>query len=94
MKNTFIKIGGLYAEYFFKNGEEKGYALIQYKSVVMILCSLYRFFMLDSIPSIESLPEVDKYKYFAFGKKYYYTRNKIIEASKAAYVLSLITASE
>lgn len=60
---------------------------------VKLLNELYDKFMLDGIPSIENLSTEEKTKYWDIAKKYHEDQETAIKASKAAYVLSLITSN-
>ena len=60
---------------------------------VKILNELYDKFMADGIAPIESISNEEKMKYWNIGKKYHPDQPSAIRASKAAYVLALITSN-
>jgi len=61
---------------------------------IKVLNELYDKFMKDGIPPIENLTPEEKTKYWNVAKKYHTDQVTAIKASKAAYILSLITSNE
>jgi len=95
----FDKLILYYASYFTELNEQNkdGYLLLTSTVAIMLLHELYNKFMKDGIEPIESLSKEQKEKFWIAAKKYCTEENKNkdrIKASKAAYVLSLITSSE
>jgi len=76
------------------NEKDSGYFIIQGVIAMQLLNELYNQFIRDAITPIEDLPEERKKKYWAIAKKYYQVKEHAIMASKAAYVLDLITENE
>lgn len=74
--------------------KDSGYFIIDGRVAMQLLNELYNQFMRDGIEPIESLPEERKKKYWMIAKKYYQEKEHAIMASKAAYVLDLITSNE
>lgn len=93
---TFDKLYLMFAESFHerKTKGEDCWLSIGLTVPCKLLFDLYGKFILDGIPSIESLNEDKKLFYFNIARKYYVNTKDIIQASKAAYVLSLITSNE
>ena len=60
---------------------------------VKVLNELYDKFMKDGIAPIESLTPEEKTKYWTIAKKYHTEQSMAIKASKAAYIISLITSN-
>lgn len=88
-----------YADTFNKTNEEgkDGYFVLCSTVCIMILSELYRNFIRDGIPTLESLPKEQKEKFWIKAKIYCTEENKNkdrIKASQAAYVLTLITSTE
>lgn len=70
-----------------------GYILISLSVPMNSLFGLYERLIKVDVPPIETLPEEEKLKYWNLAKKYHSSEEKAIQASKAAYMLSLITNS-
>jgi hypothetical protein len=68
-----------------------GYFIIKFCVPLKVLCSVYERLKNVDVPPIESLPVEQKTKYWNIGKKYYESQENAILASKAAYIISLIT---
>jgi len=83
-----------YVEYF---NEEKndGWRILCGKVNVSVLHELYLKFMKgNEVPPIENLELNKKQKYWDIAGKYYSEKEQRVRATKAAYVLSLITSNE
>lgn len=73
------------------------YYLLSSTVLIILLSELYRKFIRDGIPTLESLPKEQKEKFWIKAKRYCTEENKNkdrIKASQAAYVLTLITSTE
>lgn len=94
MKSFNETMGALYVDYYNKHGEQKTYDFVLGTKVALsVLNSLYDNFVKDGINELGSLPETTKQKYYAIGCKYFEDIGDRIKASKAVYVLELITAN-
>lgn len=95
MKSFNETMGALYVEYYNQHGEQKTYDFVLKTHVALsVLTTLYDNFIKDGIPELGTLPATIKQKYFDIGCKYFEEMGDRIKASKAVYVLSLITANE
>ena len=73
---------------------KSGYDLIKMSVPLTLMNDLYFKFMKDGgIEPIENLPKEKKQFYFDQSCKYYEFTEQRIKASKAAYVLDLITSN-
>lgn len=90
-EKLYIKFG----DYFNEIKENGGdcWCIINCAVAVSLLNELYIRFIKDGITPIESLTQEEKVKYWGIGKKYYPDQKQAVMGSKAAYVLSLITAN-
>lgn len=70
-----------------------GFILIGSTVCVHLLSDLYKTFLKDGVEPIENIPIEKKKKYWEASKKYWGTEPEAIKASKAAYVLALITST-
>ena len=70
-----------------------GYFLIAMSVPMEILFKLYEKLIKVDVAPIETLPEEEKLKYWNKARQYHSSEEKAIKASKAAYILSLITNS-
>lgn len=77
---------------YFTNEKNDGYRLLCSSVCVNMLNGLYLCFMKDGIEPLENLPQERKEKLWSHAIKYYPEKEKRIRASKAGYVLELITA--
>lgn len=86
----------LWVEIFYKLQSEgkDSYLMLCSTVLVKVLYERYLQFLKEDIPPIESLTPELKTKYWNAAKKYYQTEPEAIKASKACYVLDLITSSE
>ncbi len=73
---------------------QDGYALIRLKCPLYYLLQAYNEMIKSEIPPIESLSIEEKTKYWEIAKMYYPEKEKAIMASKAAYILSIITNTD
>ena len=82
-------------EMFFKREKDNkdAYLMIKSNVVLNIFYKLYNKLTLLDVPPIESLTSEEKTKYWDIAKRYYSDKDKAIKASKAAYILTLITNS-
>jgi hypothetical protein len=92
----FDKLVIFFAEYFLKLKSEGKDEWLIIKSTVAcgVLNETYRKFIFDGIPPIEKLTQEKKLFYYTLVCKYYEDTEQIIKASKAAYVLELITNND
>lgn len=83
----------LLADIFNKRVKENkdGFLIIKSSVAVKVLCSLYERLILVDVPCIESLTKEEKEKYWEIGKQFYELENDAIKASKATYMVALIT---
>lgn len=83
-----------FAEYFIKHGEEKTVSFVLKTNVgISVLNSLYLKFMIDGITPMEKIPQEKKEKYWSNACKFYEEIGDRLKASKANYVLELITST-
>lgn len=82
-------IAAIYA----KNFDRIGFSMLQYEVVVSVLYFLYPIFVKDGIDPIEAISQEKKLKYFSLSGIYFSETQKRVKASKAAYVLELITST-
>lgn len=85
-----------YANEFVSLNEQgkDGYLLLCSTVCVKLLSELYRKFISEGIEPIENLSKEKKLKYWNAAKKYWQTEPEAIKASKACYVLDLITSTD
>ena len=94
MKSFNENMGALYVEYYNQHGEQETYDFVLGTKVALsVLNSLYENFINDGIAELGKLPEQTKQKYWDIGCKYFEEMGDRIKASKAVYVLELITAN-
>lgn len=87
-------MAALYVDYYNQHGEQKTYDFVLCTKVALsVLNSLYDNFIIEGIDELGKLPEPTKQKYWDIGCKYFENMGDRIKASKAVYVLSLITAN-
>ncbi len=85
----------LYVDYYNKYGEEKTYDFVlRTKVALSVLNSLYDGFLKDGVPDLGTLPEDKKKKFWDVACKYFTELPDRLKASKAAYVISLITSND
>jgi len=84
-----------YANKFIELQEQgkDGYLLLSSTVCVQLLSDLYKNFLKDGVIPIESITQDKKEKYWQLAKKYWQTELEAIKASKAAYVLALISST-
>ncbi len=92
LESIIVIIGKGFLE-MIETGQD-GYALIRLKAPLYYLLQAYNEMIKSKIPAIESLSTEEKTKYWEIAKMYYPEKNKAIIASKAAYVLSVITNTD
>lgn len=85
----------MYVDYYNKHGEEKTLDFVLKTHVSLsVLSALYERFTKEGIADMTNLPQEKKEKFWKIACKYYEEMGDRLKASKAAYVLSLITSSE
>lgn len=95
MKSFNETMAVAYVDYFNKHGEEKTYDFVLKTGVALsVLCALYESFTKDGSADMANLSKNKKEKFWNVACKYYTELPERLKASKAAYVLSLITANE
>ena len=83
-----------YVEFYNQHGEQRTYDFVLKTHVSLsVLNALYDTFIKDGIPELGTLPEITKQKYWETGCRYFEDMGDRIKASKAVYVLQLITAN-
>jgi len=79
----------------FNNLQKKGtdgYLILKLELPLNQLYKLYTKMEVSEITPIEMLNEEEKLKYWNIGKSFYTDKDTAIKASKAAYILNLITS--
>ena len=89
MKELYDTIASLIGNHYSKTGDCN---LLNSEIGLSVFLSIYDRFILEGITKIEDLPKEDKMKYFNMVKEFCITKEEKIKKSKAAYILSLITA--
>lgn len=95
-----MKVASIYTEFvnFFNAAEEKekdsGYNIVKLNVPMRLLHDLYTKFLLEGIDGIEKVSKEKKQKYFNIASNFYEEIPDRIKASKAAYVLDLITSND
>lgn len=90
----------IYVDYYNKYGEEKTYDFVlRTKVALSVLNSLYNQFLTEPdenvrIVELGKLPEEKKQKFWDIACKYFTELPDRLKASKAAYVISLITSND
>lgn len=86
----------LFAEIFtgLQDKGSNGYVIIKSGVAMKILWNLYERLSLIDVPTIDGLPLKQKEKYWNIGKEFYELQEDRIKASKAAYMISLITNTD
>lgn len=67
------------------------YLMIKFTVPLNALWKLYERLIQVDVPPIEILPQEEKERYWNIAKKYHEEKDLAIKASKASYILSLIT---
>lgn len=95
IKSFYEETAVMYVDYYNQHGEQKTYDFVLGTKVALsVLNSLYENFVRDGIDELGKLPQETKQKYWDIGCKYFESMADRIKASKAIYVLSLITSNE
>ncbi len=95
MKSFNETMAVMYVDYYNKHGEDKTYDFCLKTGVALsVLCSLYERFVKEGIADMANLPQEKKEKFWIVACKYYPEMPERLKASKAAYVLSLITSND
>lgn len=98
MAGMFDNVLFFYTENFYKKKDagDDEWDCLKGKVAISILTSLYFRFTNEEIPfeKIEELPIEKKLFYWNIAKRYYSTQEDAIKATKAAYILSLITSND
>ncbi len=92
----FDKLIVWFADYFNElNSKGKdGYCIINGSVPCTLLSEKYSQFIKEGISPIEKLTTEKKKKYFNIAKQYFTEKEEQIKASKAAYILDLITSND
>ncbi len=94
IKSAYESIASTYVDYYNQYGQDKTYDfLFSNKFTLSVLNTLYENFMKDGIEPMDKLPQETKQKYYDIGCKYFEEIGDRIKASKAVYVLELITSN-
>ena len=94
MKSFNETMAVAYVDYYNKHGEEKLYNFVLTTKVSLsVLGALYDSFIKDGVEPMERIPQDKKEKFWAVACKYFEELPDRLKASKACYVLSLITAN-
>jgi hypothetical protein len=95
IKDCFQTIAASFVEFYNVNGEQKTLDFVfGSKFSLSVLESVYINIVKDNPESeITKVSEVNKLKYWNIACKYYQTLPDRLKASKAAYVLELITST-
>lgn len=94
MKSFNETMAVAYVDYYNKYGEEKLYNFVLTTRVSLsVLNSLYEGFMRDGITPMEKIPTEQKEKFWEVACRYFEELPDRLKASKACYVLSLITSN-
>lgn len=94
IKGFYEETAAMYAQYFVEHGEEKATTFVLSTLVgISILNSLYPVFIKDGITPMENIPQEKKEKYWNTACKHYEEMGDRLKASKANYVLELITST-
>jgi hypothetical protein len=84
----------MYADYYVKNGEQKTFDFVLKSNVSLyVLNNLYENFILEGVEDLSKLPQEKKDKYWKLACEYFTNLPERLKASKAAYVLELITSN-
>ena len=86
----------LFADIFSKRiakGED-GFMILKSSLALRILSNLYEQLCLVDVPKIETLPLEQKTSYWLIAKQFYNDHKMAIQASKAAYMICLITNTD
>jgi len=95
MKSFNESMAVAYVDYYNKNGEEQAQRFILTTVVaISVLNNLYDGFVKDGILPIEQISKELKEKFYKVACKYHNELSAQLKATKAAYVLSLITSNE
>lgn len=94
MKSFNETMAVAYVDYYNKYGEEKLYSFVLTTKVSLsVLCSLYDGFIKDGVEPMDKIPQDKKEKFWTIACKYFEELPDRLKASKACYVLSLITSN-
>lgn len=85
----------LLVDIFFKRQKDNQdeYLLIKFSVPCKVLINLYEKLILVDVMPIDSISVIEKQKYWEIAKRYYTTKEDAVKASKAAYILTLITSN-
>jgi len=90
MNDTFIMF--LVDMYFKREKDGKDpYLMIKFTVPLNALYKLYNKLSQVDVPPIESLSSEEKTKYWLIAKRYHEDKSSAILASKASYILNLLT---
>ena len=85
----FILLNNLHND--LKDGGSDGYLLLKFTLPLNQLLRLYEKMEASEIPPIEMLTDEQKQKYWKIARGFYDDKETAIKASKAAYMLDLIS---
>ena len=85
-----------FVELFNKEKQKSKDGFILLKSGIFISCflMLYEKLILVDVMPIDSIPQNEKLKYWNIAKEYYTDKETAVKASKAAYMICLISNTE
>jgi hypothetical protein len=89
MKALYDTIAAIIGNHFTNTGDCN---ILNSEIAITVFLSLYKRFILEGITKIEDLSQEEKLKYWNMVKGFCYSKQEEIIKSKAAYILSLITA--
>lgn len=94
MKSFNENMGMLYVDYFNQHGEKQTLDFVFTTKVSLsVLNSLYLTFIKEGTTDMSKIPQEKKEKYWNIACKYFEEMGDRLKASKAAYVLELITST-
>lgn len=71
-----------------------GFILLKSGIFLNVFIALYDKLILVDVMPIDSIPQEEKIKYWNIAKGYYQDKETAVKASKAAYLISLLTQKE
>ena len=74
--------------------KKNGFIILKSGLCINVCCSTYEKLILVDVMPIDSIPQEEKIKYWNIAKEYYPEKQDAIKASKAAYIISLLTQNE
>ena len=90
MMEMYENLAAIYGHYFAKSGGS--FSILRLKVVIKILESVYRFYVrTEQIMPINSIDQVEQRRYWNLSGEYFEDKDLRITASKAAYLLEIMT---